>query len=123
VNYFVGMCRSENNNAQTQTRLRIAGLRGLRAYIVILDYADELDSFVSKQSQARIIPTILDNMQYEASEYVSPSLPLPPSPISRGLREPENMNNVSNLATEVLKDLSSRVNNITVTAVVSAVLK
>lgn len=33
------------------------------------------------------------------------------------------MNNVSNLATEVLKDLSSRVNNITVTAVVSAVLK
>eukprot|EP00026_Physarum_polycephalum_P000983 Phypoly_transcript_00984.p1 GENE.Phypoly_transcript_00984~~Phypoly_transcript_00984.p1 ORF type:complete len:857 (-),score=157.30 Phypoly_transcript_00984:1255-3699(-) len=107
VNYFVGMCRSENSDTQTQTRLRIAGLRGLRAYIVILDYADELDSFVSKQSQARIIPTILDNMQYEAVE---------------GQREPENMNNVSNLATEVLKDLSSRVNNITVTAVVSAVL-
>lgn len=107
VNYFVGMCRSEATNTQTKAQLRIAGLRGLRAYIVILDYADELDSFVSKQSQARIIPTVLDNMQYEANE---------------GLREPENMNNVSNLATEILKDLSSRVNNITVTAVVSAVL-
>ena len=71
VNYFVGMCRSENNNAQIKAQLRIAGLRGLRAYTVILDYADELDSFVSKQSQARIIPTILDNMQYEATEYTS----------------------------------------------------
>ena len=70
VKYFVEMCRSENTSAQVKTRLRIAGLRGLRAYIVILDYADELDSFVSKQSQASIIPTILDNMQYEANEYV-----------------------------------------------------
>lgn len=106
VNYFVAMCQNTHTHTVMRMRLRIAGLRGLRAYIVILDYADELDSFVSKQSQARIIPTILDNMQYD-----------PPTP-----GEPENNNNVSTLATEVLKDLSSRVNNITVTAVVSAVL-
>lgn len=72
VNYFVGMCRNDHANEQTRMRLRVAGLRGLRAYIVILDYADELDSFVSKQSQARIIPTILDNMQYDSPYILFP---------------------------------------------------
>lgn len=43
--------------------------------------------------------------------------------VYRNAVDAENNNNVSTLATEVLKDLSSRVNNITVTAVVTAVLK
>lgn len=118
------MCRSDHTNSQTKMRLRTAGLRGLRAYIVILDYADELDSFVSKQSQARIIPTILDNMQYDSPYvfFLSFVFAMSHSECS-SVVESENGSSVSNLATEVLKDLSSRVNNITVTAVVTAVLK
>lgn len=62
------MCNNDLTNEITRMRLRIEGLRGLRAYIGILDLSDELDSFVSKQSQGRMIPTILDNMQYPDPE-------------------------------------------------------
>ena len=66
VGYFVSMCHNELSNEALCSRLRVEGLRGLRAYIYILDLVDELDSFVSRQasSRGRIIPTILDNMQY-----------------------------------------------------------
>lgn len=66
VGYFIAMCNNNINNDHMRRRLRIQGLRGLRAYIGILDVVDELDSFVSRQSSSKSLffPTILDNMQY-----------------------------------------------------------
>ncbi|GAM28501.1 hypothetical protein SAMD00019534_116770, partial [Acytostelium subglobosum LB1] len=102
IKYFITMCRNNTQDDMLRRRIRGEGMRGMSAYISILDLVDELDTFITKHRE--ILSTILDNMQYRDQV---------PTPY---------VTNVKSLAVECLRNLSRRVDNITVTSLVQTIL-
>jgi hypothetical protein len=114
VGHFFAMCQCEQGEPKTKMRVREEGLRGIRAYMGILDMTDELDAFVTKHTDQdggpRFVPIILENVTYmgEASS-INPN------------RLSTTQNSVQMLATEVLRDVFTRA-NISVTSLFRAIL-
>eukprot|EP01133_Synstelium_polycarpum_P018066 gene18066-21584_t len=115
IHQFINMCNNNNADDFKRRRIRGEGLRGISAYISILDLDDELETFITKHME--ILSTILNNMQYRDQ--------IPPT---TAIDRENNPNaalpaDVRSLATECLRDLSGRVNNITVNSLVGTILK
>ncbi|EFA82186.1 hypothetical protein PPL_04608 [Heterostelium album PN500] len=119
IKYFIKMSHNTTGDEIARRKIRGEGLRGISAYISILDLVDELDTFISTHRE--IISTILDNMQYR-DQVPTPSL-------ARRNTQSENddvnsalPSNVKAIATECLRDLARRVDNITVNTMVQTIL-
>lgn len=114
VNHFFAMCQYEQGELRTKIRVREEGLRGIRAYMGILDMTDELDAFVTRHTDQengpRFVPIILENVTYMAEAAANN-----PNRLST------TQNSVQLLATEVLRDVFTRA-NISVTSLFRAIL-
>lgn len=114
VTHFFVMCQYNQGDPAIRIRVREQGLRGIRAYMGILDMTDELDAFVTRYtdesgSTPRFLPIILENVTYMAE--VAPNNPNRLSVVQ---------NPVQILATDVLRDVFSRA-NISVTSLFRAI--
>ncbi|KAM9970565.1 hypothetical protein ACTFIR_002425 [Dictyostelium discoideum] len=117
IKYFIIMAKNMDNDDTMRRTIRGEGLRGVTAYVSLASLTDDLDTFITKHTD--IIYTILDNMQYR-DQIPSPSME------NRNQHHDETgettITNVKLLATECLKDLSGRVDNMTVASLVTTIV-
>ncbi|EGC29988.1 hypothetical protein DICPUDRAFT_158352 [Dictyostelium purpureum] len=117
IKYFINMAKNMNTDDSTRRKIRGEGLKGVTAYVSISHLVDDLDTFITKHTD--IIYTILDNMQYK-DQIPSPNIS------DRNLNVDDSLEsgitNVRALATECLRDLARRVDNITVDSLVTTVV-
>jgi len=130
VHYFLEMSCSalpndvHNPDAQEHKQLRVYGLRGLHAYILMTEDLDNLIAHYvgSSNTQANatkynLIEIFLDNMQYPETEPVTDI-----SKLEREANVPWQEASISALAIWCLKDMGARVNNITIRPLCESIL-
>ncbi|KAH3746253.1 protein EFR3 [Pelomyxa schiedti] len=105
LNYFEQLT-SWPPSAPECTEMRICGLSGISSYIHYLDLGEELDVFLSHESAGKLTGPIISCMQ-------APD----------GAKEPNTVSSVHDKATECLRDLASRLSNLTIASLLSTVLQ